>query len=183
MHDDFIEFVRRPSQETFLAVRQQLLESEEFDPTDDALHRIDRLLFEERYEEAGQAIAEAMPNFLLSPRMHLMIAYLAEKQNDEEARDTERYIASACCAGIESTGDGTMESPYRVMRPADEYDMLDFLGLEFKNQAMVADGQRRLDVIHCADGTQVFFDITELVSPEDGVSEFTYEPHDDGHED
>jgi hypothetical protein len=121
---------------------------------------IHELLDQGRYGDARTRLSESMPNLLLSPRAHLVLALIAEKTGDEKGSQMERYIASSCAEGILATGDGSKGSPYVVLRTSDEHDVVQYLGKEFTRQALINEEARHYDVITCADGSELWFDIT-----------------------
>ena len=112
-------------------------------------------------EEATERLAQAMPNLLLSPRAHMVFAFIADKTGDEKTAEVEQLVAAACCEGILATGDGTKANPYLVVRTSDERDVMHYLDRQFKQQSLVEDGDRHLDLIECEDGSEMWFDITD----------------------
>ena len=118
------------------------------------------MLESEDWEAAKNALAEAMPNLILSPRAHLATSYVAGKLGDETGRKMEGIVAAACCEAIMSTGDGTVESPYVVTRTSDEHDVLQYIEKEFAGQSLVEKDGRAMDRMQCGDGTEIWFDIS-----------------------
>ena len=159
----FSAFVDSSDRDAFLAVRQQLLSSEHFDPNSDKFELIEELVVDNRFDDAAEQLGQAMPNLILSPRAHLLSALVARKRGDSQSEQTAFKIAAACCQGIISTGEGNRDAPYIVTRTSDEYDVLQFLDKEFKRQTLKLDGQRRFDVMESTDGLEFWFDITEAV--------------------
>jgi hypothetical protein len=160
MKEQFVDFMESPSRDTYLAVRGTLLASPDYKPYSDELNGIDGLLEIGSFAAVQETIARSMPNLLLSPRAHLFLSLAAEKSNDENAAGMERFIAAACVEGILATGDGSRDRPYLVCRSTDEYDVLQYLGKEFRGQALVHDGDRHFDLMECEGGTEIWFDIT-----------------------
>ena len=156
----FSKFVSKPDRDSFLAVHGALVESEQYDPYSNEFEEIEALVADNNFDEACEKLGEAMPNLLLSPRAHLLSSFIAEKRNEKKSVQTAYLIAAACCHGIIATGDGTKAAPYTVTRASDEYDIMQFLEKEFKGQSMYHDGDRHFDLVEFADGSQMWFDIS-----------------------
>jgi hypothetical protein len=160
MRDLFFQFVKSPNRDTYLALHEAVSSSEQYNPYSDEMSSIHELLDQGRYADARTRLSESMPNLLLSPRTHLFLALIAEKTGDEKGAQMERYIAAACAEGILATGAGSKGSPYLVLRTSDEHDVVQYLGKEFARQALINDAARHYDVMTCADGSELWFDIT-----------------------
>ena len=75
----------------------------------------------------------------------------------------ERWVFRACLQGILATGDGSRRKPYLVSQLSDEYDVLKLLGQTCEKQHLVQRGPRSCDVLTCDDGSQRWFNISDLV--------------------
>lgn len=158
----FAAFLKKPTRETFVVVRKSVVSSPKYDPYGTDPDDLRELADKGRLEAARQKFAEAMPNFLLSPRAHRYLATAARKAGDLDTAKKEIVIARKCIEGILATGDGSREKPYLVTRVQDEYDVLPHLNREKDSQGLVLDDGRSYDVIQCKDGSEVWFDITEV---------------------
>jgi hypothetical protein len=162
----FNKFTASPDRESYLAVREALISSEFYDPNSTELGEVEEFLDSGPYvfELAGarDRIDAAMPNLILSPSAHLLKAFIAKESGDEKVVQIEKNIAGVCLLGLLSTGDGSKANPYLVVRTSDEHDVLGYLGKEFSKQSLIHDGDRRLDRIRCQDGTEVWFDVTDV---------------------
>jgi hypothetical protein len=129
----------------------------------DVAQRADALLTTEAYAAAVDLLQAAMPGALLSPGLHGRLAFALRRLG--RGQDAERHarLAEAALAAITSSGDGTATRPWRVLRTADEYDLLDSLGARPVSQGVLREGQRTLDRIVCIDGREAHFDVTELL--------------------
>lgn len=163
MKELFFKLIESPDGDNYLAVREVLVMQEDYHPYSDELDTVEELIEEGKFSEAQSAIADAMPNLLLSPNAHWILSYIADKSDEKEMAEMESLIASACCEGILATGDGSSSHPYTVTRTSDEYDILFYQEKEFSSQSLVHDNdnERHLDVIECTDGTEMWFDITD----------------------
>ena len=71
-------------------------------------------------------------------------------------------VAGAALRSIRSTGDGSEQHPWSVLRINDEYDLLRALDKVRDRQDLVETGGRRLDRLTCTDGTVAYFDVTSF---------------------
>lgn len=117
---------------------------------------------EKKYKEAQAALEKAMPNLLLSPRAHPCAAMAAEGLGEAEKAKAERDAAAKCIEGMLATGDGSPEKPYTVSRVSDECDLLRHLKKARNVQGLRQKDGKSFDVMQCADGTEVWFDITAV---------------------
>ncbi|MCC9604023.1 DUF4919 domain-containing protein [Stieleria sp. JC731] len=162
MKEEFLSLIRSPCRQTYLNARTVLLQSEQFDPYSDEINDIVDVMEDKQWDRAAKMISEASCNLLLSPRAHLLMAKVCEEQGDNERRQFEGMTAAAICEGILATGEGSQASPYLISRTMDEYDVLAFLEKELQSQSLVHEDRHIYDKITCTDGTELWFDITEL---------------------
>lgn len=162
MRQTFLQFLQAPGRDTYLAVRQALIASPHYAPYSHDLEDIEHAAEKGDYARARGLFTDAVENLLLSPRAHLLMAFVAEKSGDAEAAEMERQLASICCHGILSTGDGSRAQPFMVARTSDAHDMLQYLDRPPTGQSLVQQGARRLDVFVGEDGAELCFDITEV---------------------
>jgi hypothetical protein len=159
MADELSAFLEQPSGENFLRLRDLVLASSSYELMSDGDDRLAELVDLEEWEEAAGLAAELMPNWLLSARVHLLMATVAEARGESEAAAQARYLARACMRGLLLAGDGSPENPYPILHAADEYDLLGVLEKEPSSHRLdYADGVAR-DVVRCSDGSEVWFDI------------------------
>ena len=107
-------------------------------------------------------------NLLFSPRAHKEVATMTTNYDISIAKKFEQ-LATVCCEAILSTGDGTEEHPYKVIRYSDEKDLIDYLGKKIYSEYVLLDAigmkspnedGKNIDIIICVDGTKICFDIT-----------------------
>jgi hypothetical protein len=121
-------------------------------------------LLEQRDWTGALAAARAlMPGALLSPAVHLVLAEVHEQLGDHRSAQREARLAQAAVDGILSTGDGTAEAPWSVVRLSDEYDVLRALGTQSHGQQLLTVAGRTIDRHDAGDGTTYDFDVTGLV--------------------
>ena len=114
------------------------------------------------YDEAVTAVQDLMPGAMFSPSAHAALAGALTRTGQQEAADRELALARAAARSILSTGDGTAQRPWSVLRISDEYDVLRSLRRRPREQTVVQDGDRYLDRHVCEDGGEVYFDVTDL---------------------
>lgn len=76
----------------------------------------------------------------------------------------EYQIGQICIDCILSTGDGSKDQPYLVLRTSDEYDVLEHLDKKVKQQSLTGNGEKRFDVLECEDGSEYWFDVTDALN-------------------
>ncbi|MBM4041312.1 MAG: DUF4919 domain-containing protein [Planctomycetes bacterium] len=156
----FAKFLEKPGKETYLAALKAVTEAEGYDPYSSDLDDLWPLIKEGKFQEAREKREKAMPNLLLSPRAHGLAAMAAEALDDAAKAKSEREAAAKCIEGILATGDGSPDKPYLVARVSDEYDLLRHLKKARTSQGLHHKDGKSFDVMNCADGTEVWFDIT-----------------------
>ena len=151
-----------PGPETLAPLRRAVRSSENF-TVDLDLGSIDRLLAEGAYAEAATALRALMPGAIFSPSAHLRLAAALERSGEERSAARERQVAAAALRSIRSTGDGSEQHPWSVLRINDEYDLLRALDKVPEHQDLLEADGRRIDRHTCTDGTFAHFDASSLV--------------------
>lgn len=161
MRELFFAFLENPTPENFGAVRSEVVNDPKYDGYSRDLDQMDRAINEKRFTDVGPLFAAAQPNLLLSPGAHLLLSVAAREQGNAKVADAERFICFRCLDGITGSGDGTQQKPYLVLRTSDEYDVLAALGKQLQTQHLVhSEDGRSCDRMVCADGSELWFDIT-----------------------
>lgn len=161
MKDTFLEYLQKPTLAKFLAVRKLVLEHPTYEPYSEELEDLDELVDAEDYEGLLMRLPGVLPNLMLSPRLHLMLAYTHRRLGDSQSADMESAVARACIEGILMTGRGNAKEPWLVLRTSDEYDVLMFIDKRMEQQELIEREGRALDHLTCADGKELWFDITD----------------------
>ncbi|MHC4840361.1 MAG: DUF4919 domain-containing protein [Planctomycetota bacterium] len=163
MTNPFVEFIENPSKETYLAVRETVLNSPDYQPYSMDLKGLHGMIDNGDWKGAIESSREMLPNFLLSPGYHLVLAKAYKELGEEQGLQAELKIARMCVDGIKLTGEGTREEPWIVLRTSDEYDVLGEMGKRSKRQALIEDGDRKLDMQVCEDDSDIYFDVTDAM--------------------
>ena len=161
MQHEFVAMLDAPSRETYLACYAQLIAAPGYSPYSSEYHSAHQMYEQGEYEQAKALLFGAMYHLALSPRVHWLLSSIARQLGDERAAEMEGSIAIACLTAILASGEGTQISPYLVARTSDEHDVLHFLNKQLEEQGLINEGDRHLDRIRCADGTELWFDITD----------------------
>jgi len=148
------------TRESYLQLRQAVMDLPSYDPYGDSLHEADTLLERKQYQEAMEFLRSRCDNWFLTPRVHQMLSYAHAQSGDAEGERMEEGIGLLLLQGILTTGDGSETRPYLVTRVEHEYDVLGCLEKSSQGQALVHRGEQHFDVHHCEDGSSVWFDIT-----------------------
>jgi hypothetical protein len=164
MQELFVAFLSTPTPESFRALRDVVVNSPNYDGYSQDLRDMERALDEKRFADVKNVFAQAQPNLLLSPSAHLLLSQALKEEGNAKASDLERFICFRCVDGITNTGDGTQARPYLVLRTSDEYDVLNAQGKRFASQHLVHEGGKSYDRMVCADGSEVWFDITDMMA-------------------
>lgn len=154
-------YVTERTPESYLRLREVVLALPSYDPYSDALDEAETLVEREQYRKAIKYLRSIVHSWVLSPRVHQMLAFAYENAGEPEAARMERGIAILVLEGLLSTGEGTEARPYLVSRVEDEYDVLEYLKKPSQEQSLVRHGERHFDRHLCEDGSSVWFDITE----------------------
>lgn len=157
-------FLKAPTPENYAPAQQALIASPAYRPyQQETMDAVLALVAKQQYAEARGALEKAWDNWALSPRAHALAAQIAEKLGDAAAAKREDALAAACLRGILSTGDGTIEKPYRIARIEDEYDVARHLQKKVRQQVLVHQKGRTLDVLQFKDASELHFDATPLM--------------------
>lgn len=153
-------FLREQTLETFMSLRDAMIQSPDYDPYDHYQLEAHALLGEEEFEKVTEYLMSKMPGWILNPGIHKLLSFALHKLGDEERARMEFLLARAFLNGILSTGDGSEARPYLVSSVTDEYDVLEHLGKSLRQQSLVENEGRRCDRFDCEDGSQIWFDVS-----------------------
>jgi hypothetical protein len=162
MQELFVAFLQNPSAESFRAIRAAVVNHPRYDGYSRDLNEMEDAHHQKRYADVKAAFGAAQPNLLLSPAAHLLLSMSLRAEGDDQNADLERFICFRCIEGIRATGDGTRDRPWLVLRTSDEYDVLSALGKQLSSQHLVHENERSFDKMACADGSELWFDITDM---------------------
>lgn len=153
---------KAPNHLSFLELRQLVIESEKYDP--DSITLLEAVEAKESGDpqRAIDLLIESHENFLLTPFFHFYFADLYKSIGDEEGYISSTGLGVACIDGILSTGNGTEEKPYLVLRISEEKDILNVLGHEPITQSIVRKEDKHFDVFECEKGLKYWFDISDF---------------------
>jgi len=175
MQEKLFTFLSSPGRDTYFAIREEVIASEHYNPHSLELNAAISLLAAGDHIQAREVITGSMPNLLLSPIAHQLLSRIAEQLNDQESAESEHAIGSLCLRGLLATGDGSQDKPYIVVRISDEYDVVHCLGKQMVEQSLIADGDKRYDLLRCADGSELWFEITDALRRRQQLSKAVYQ--------
>jgi hypothetical protein len=162
LNDRFGEFLEEPEPVRYGKLRKLVMADKAYNAGSSALETVEVLLDHGRYAEARRRVRQMMPDWLLSPRAHRLAAVAARQLGEGRDEAREATIARRCIEGLLTTGDGTRERPYLVTHIDDEYDVIDHFEKKLASQELVAEEGRSLDRIACQDGSEYWFDLTDV---------------------
>jgi hypothetical protein len=156
----FLAYIEAPSAEKLELLRKAIVASPEYAPYSERSKEIHQLLEAKKFEEAKTALLASFPNYLLSPGIHQMLAFVHHKLGDESSTQAELQLHQICLEAILSTGTGDEDHPYSVLHTEDEYDVIHHLGKKSQKQKLFRMLAGERDVHECEDGSEIWFDIS-----------------------
>ncbi|HLQ80530.1 MAG TPA: hypothetical protein VK122_05505 [Brachybacterium sp.] len=112
-------------------------------------------------EEAARAGVDAiwaqMPGLFLSPQAHARLARGYRTLGQDTDADREEKLAVLAFDSIRAGRDGSEQSPFEVLRVADEYDVLSSSGLRSTGQELRPTDYGEADVHTLAGGGELWF--------------------------
>ncbi|MEM9248578.1 MAG: hypothetical protein AAGB05_07755 [Pseudomonadota bacterium] len=163
MADPFSDFLEMPNADSFRALRSAIITAPDYDMFSDGLSKLETLVTEGAHAAVPALVPELMPTWLLSARVHFLLSQSAEARGEADRARNEQRMAEACMIGLRATGDGTPEAPFEPVLPSDEYDLADLLDRKVISQRREDRSGRAYDVLECAEGPELWFDITDSV--------------------
>ncbi len=160
-------YLADPGPATLDALRTAVRSAPNFTPDLDLGRTVAPLFESGAYDDAITAVEDTMPGAIFSPSAHALLARAFAGTGNRPAAERERSVAEAALRSILSTGDGTAERPWSVLRVSDEYDVLASLRRTRLRQTLVQHAGRSVDVLVCDDGSELHFDVTGLVGRSD----------------
>lgn len=171
----FLSFVEEPALDTYLFVRERIVAHTRYDPYSDELRQLELDFHAGEYSRVYKNAPRLLPIWNLSPRFHYLFGVSALETGDLATAEREKRLSRTCLFGLTETGDGTEERPFLVTYLSDEYDLLRCMDVQVRQQQVVDVDHRQMDVLRAADGTEYWFDVTEVMSAaqcDRGTTEF-----------
>lgn len=159
LSDAYEAFLEEPTADNYRRVRRIVLAQSRGVRDPLGLVAISELCEEGRFVEAREQLQRTWSSWCLSPRFHWLAGYASSRLGDDEDVELCRFQFETCLDALLTTGNGSEMSPYDVVQPADEYDVIRALGLHARNQRMIQRDGRCLDVVACDGGMDVWFDL------------------------
>lgn len=156
----FEEYLHSSSTGQLEKLRRAILNSESYAPDSPWLSRSSELFSEARFDETIREISSAMPGAFLSPIGHHLLSLSYESIGDKQNALAHKMFAQTALELITESGRGSAESPWVVLRVADEYALLRTRNLiPARQETHRSEGI--LDEIVCTDGSQHYFRVLE----------------------
>lgn len=138
-------------------LRRAVTGSATFDPDLNLLPEVGPLMEEGRHEEVVRTVTAKMPGAALNPTAHMALAAAHEALGRAAEAERESTMARVAVSSVLLTGEGTQESPWSVLRVADEYDILRAKGISPRGQSSRWVEGRLVDRHETEDGAEVWF--------------------------
>ncbi len=164
LDDCFLSFVEEPTRDSYLSAREQIIQHPKYDPHSDELRRLELVFESGNYSLVCQDALALLPVWNLSPKFHYLVGISALESGDIATAEREKQLSQACLFGLTTTGEGTQAHPFLVTYLSDEYDLLRWLEVEPRQQQIVELGDRRLDLLRDRQGTEHWFDVTDVIN-------------------
>lgn len=158
--ETYLEFLKKPCIENFLAVRQKVSESDRYAPYSNELDVLAATSIAGDPQATIAYFWRSFPNLLLSPLAHFILCQAYQDLKRENEAEGEKAMGRLIMKSILATGKGTKKRPYAVMRVEDERDVLSALKKQAGAQFLMTDKSQVFDLLQCSDGSEVYFDIT-----------------------
>lgn len=144
-------------------LRDAVRSSPGFDVGLDVVGAVSPALARGAHEEAVAIVEGLMPSAFFSPSAHAALGAARAALGDDARARAERRTQMLALESIRSTGDGTRERPWSVLRISDEYDVLRADRRTSREQTLVTADGRSLDRHLCDDGSEAWFEVSRLV--------------------
>lgn len=152
-------WVADPSPHRLEAVRDAVQADPGYSSGTELASRVVPLLERGAHARARDVLLGAMPGAFLSPMAHSLLARTHLALGDEGRALVERRFSRAAMVSILSSGDGSREHPWIVLRISDEYDVLGALGVDVAAQRVEQPPGRVLDEIIDTDDRHWWFEL------------------------
>jgi hypothetical protein len=163
LSDLALVWARTRSAADLAALRDVVRRSPGFDPGLDVVDVVATALARGDHADAASLVQGLMPGAFFSPSAHAALAAAHAGLGDDARARAERRLQALALESIRSTGDGTRERPWSVLRVSDEYDALRAARRTSQQQTLVTVDGRSLDRHVCDDGSEAWFDVSRLV--------------------
>ena len=150
-------FVLNPGEETLAPLQAEIMAAAHYDPLVRLESVVSPLVDSGDHQGVVDAVWRMLPGVFLSPTAHAMLAHSYDRLGDEKAAQRETKFARLALDTLTSSGDGTQDAPYQVLRVSDEYDVLRYAQRTSVAQRMVVNDGQGYDVHQCSDGSEVWF--------------------------
>lgn len=157
LRDLVTDYLEHQDLEHLGRLRSAVVGSSTFDPGLNLLAEVTPHMEAGRHREVVDAVTAKMPGAALNPTAHLALSAASEALGEEQAAKRESIMAKVAVSSVLSTGDGSQESPWSVLRVADEYDVMRAKGIAPRAQSSRQVDGRTLDRHETAEGGEVWF--------------------------
>lgn len=165
LRDLVTAYLENQDLENLARLRGAVAGSASFDPDLELMSELGPLMEQGRHQEIVDAVTAKMPGAALNPTAHLAMSAALEALGDERAAKRESIMAKVAVSSVLATGDGSEESPWSVLRVADEYDIMRAKGVTPSGQSAQSRDGRMVDRHVTTDGGEVWFVLDEPTRP------------------
>lgn len=157
-------FLEEPNRAHYLKMRGAILRRKDYAPSMPELLALGELAAGKQFKLLDERASALMPTWCLSPRMHYFAALAAEGLGLAGDVQIEQFALQACLEGLQETGNGTAANPYAPTYLSDSTDLALAWGEEQAARQLVRQDGRFLELATLTDGSEHWFDVTELIA-------------------
>ena len=157
--DAFWAFLNDDSQASLAALHTQIRSDPWFTERAPWYPRAVQLLRADRFDEVIDLVEDMMPALFLCPEAHQMAAHALRRIGEDTRADAHAAWAQIGIEAIKSTGRGTADRPWRVLRILDEYALLRERDIHPQAQRQVWIDDRCCDVHVDGHGAEYWFEV------------------------
>lgn len=154
----FRQWVSEPQPPQFEALRNAVRQHPSFHSNPD-FRPVLKALQQGNYVAARDLILARMPGLCLSPTAHTLLSRAYLGLGEDRRADFERAVARGALQGILTSGKGTEESPWQVLRIGDEYDVIRAMDERVEAQQQAAHPFRHIDRLDTTAGNSYWFEV------------------------
>ena len=155
-------FFRSPSVSHYLATRNAILESDDYDPSARQI-----ISLESRVATGHHLLPAELDQFAaayqICPRWHYLRARSCEQRRDQAGLRDAVQRMKLCLRVITETGDGTKDSPFQIAYLTDADDVVRAFGESVRCQQLVGGPDGYCDVLTSHAGNEFWFDVEMLL--------------------
>jgi len=164
MIDHFQTFLEAPTTEGFLQLQNEIQQEPDFCAVGSFVDQLAQWCEVGRYESMFEQTQQMPYSWVMSPSAHLYSAIAAEQMQQWDDAEIERFLTETMLQGLLSTGDGSLQQPFRVTYLSDCQDILAFFSADVLSRRTIRTDIGLLEVATTTENEDICFQPTSIVS-------------------